>query len=251
MVLPLPVAPITGELLSSYLPRLAHANHLTLAEVLGVLPTWFTTKINNPDELAQHHMLAPATTDALSALARLARTTPQHLAGALPAFGAAHTRGPVRATTACRCCPPRRHRTRPRPPTCSPETLHAARHLAQRHRSTQPRRHRLPRNHHRSAPRQPTSAPIHAPASCSCARSRARGDPTLASHTGRHPTALKGIDCSSSKPSTTAAASAPTMTPTPAQRNTPTPSPSSRTTSTLAKTSNRYGEYPCTSDWPI
>lgn len=115
VVLPRPVAPITGESLSSYLSRLAHANHLTLAEVLAVLPTWFTTKINNPDELAQHHMLAPATTDALSALARLARTTPQHLAGALPAFGATHTHGPVRATTACRCCTARRSVTEPVP----------------------------------------------------------------------------------------------------------------------------------------
>ncbi|ELB87305.1 hypothetical protein Rwratislav_40475 [Rhodococcus wratislaviensis IFP 2016] len=108
VVLPRPVAPITGETLSSYLPRLARANHLTLAEVLATLPSWFSTKINNPDELSQHHMLVPATTDALSALARLARTTPERLAGALPAFGATHTRGPVRATTACRSCTARR-----------------------------------------------------------------------------------------------------------------------------------------------
>ncbi|MFJ9364431.1 TniQ family protein [Nocardia sp. NPDC101769] len=114
-VLPRPVAPITGESLSSYLSRLARTNHLTLAEVLAVLPSWFSTKINNPDELSQHHMLAPATTDALSALARLGRTTPQHLAGALPAFGARHTRGPVRATTACRCCTARRGITEPVP----------------------------------------------------------------------------------------------------------------------------------------
>ncbi|PBC45293.1 TniQ family protein [Rhodococcus sp. ACPA1] len=108
VVLPRPIAPITGESLSSYLPRLARANHLTLAEVLAALPSWFSTKINNSDELSQHHMLVPATTDALNALARLARTTPQHLAGALPAFGATHTRGPVRATTACRYCTARR-----------------------------------------------------------------------------------------------------------------------------------------------
>lgn len=108
VVLPRPVTPITGESLSSYLPRLAQANHLTLAEVLAVLPSWFSTKINNPDELSQHHMLVPATTDALSALARLARTTPQRLAGALPAFGATHTGGPVRTTTACHCCTARR-----------------------------------------------------------------------------------------------------------------------------------------------
>nr|EJJ02228.1 hypothetical protein JVH1_0252 [Rhodococcus sp. JVH1] len=65
-MLPRPVAPITGQTLSSYLPRLARTNHLTLTEVLATLPSWFSTKINNPDELSQHHMLVPATTDALS-----------------------------------------------------------------------------------------------------------------------------------------------------------------------------------------
>jgi hypothetical protein len=108
VALPRPVTPITGESLNSYLPRLARANHLTLAEVLAVLPTWFSTKVNNPDQLSQHHMLVPATNDALSALAHLARTTPQHLARALPAFGATHTRGPLRATTACQRCTARR-----------------------------------------------------------------------------------------------------------------------------------------------
>lgn len=115
VVLPRSVAPITGESLSSYLPRLAQANHLTLAEVLAVLPSWFSTKVNNPDELSQHHMLVPATTDALSALACLARSTPQRLAGALPAFGATHTRGPVRATTACHRCTARHGVSQPVP----------------------------------------------------------------------------------------------------------------------------------------
>lgn len=101
-MLPRPVAPITGESLSSYLPQRAQANHLTLTEVLAVLPSWLSTKINNPDELSQHHMLVPATADALHALAHLARTTPEHLPGALPAFGATNARGPVRATTAAR-----------------------------------------------------------------------------------------------------------------------------------------------------
>ena len=108
VVLPRPVTPITGESLSSYLSRLARANHLTLAEVLAVLPSWFSTKINNPDELSQHHMLVPGTDDALSALARLVRSTPQRIAQALPAFGATHTSGPVRATTACHRCTARR-----------------------------------------------------------------------------------------------------------------------------------------------
>jgi hypothetical protein len=107
-VLPRQVTPVTGETLISYLTRLATANHLTTSEVLAVLPTWLTTKINNPDERAQHHMLAPATTDALHALARLTGTSPAGLARALPAFGTTDTHGPVRATTACHRCTARR-----------------------------------------------------------------------------------------------------------------------------------------------
>lgn len=103
-VLPRRVTPVTGEALLSYLTRLATANHLTIGEVLAVLPAWFTTKTNNPDERTQHHMLAPATTDALHTLARLTNTTPAGLARALPAFGITDTHGPVRATTACHRC---------------------------------------------------------------------------------------------------------------------------------------------------
>jgi hypothetical protein len=99
-----PVAPIAGETLVSYLTRLADANRLTLAEVLAVLPSWFTTKINNPDDRARHHTLAPATSEAMNSLARLAGTTPAGLAHALPAFGAADTNNPLRATTACHKC---------------------------------------------------------------------------------------------------------------------------------------------------
>src|SRR5215471_5111245 len=107
-VLPRPVAPIARETLVSYLTRLADANRLTLAEVLAVLPSWFTTKINNRDDRAQHHMLAPATSQAMNSLARLAGTTPAGLAHALPAFGAADTNNPLRATTACHKCTARR-----------------------------------------------------------------------------------------------------------------------------------------------
>jgi hypothetical protein len=89
---------------SSPATRVATVNHLTIGEVLAVLPTWFTTKTNNPDERTQHHMLAPATTDALHALARLTTTTPTGLARALPAFGTTDTHNPVRATTACHRC---------------------------------------------------------------------------------------------------------------------------------------------------
>jgi hypothetical protein len=106
-VLPRSVTPVAGEALISYLTRLAAANHLTLDEVLAVLPGWFTTKANNPDDRAQHHMLVTATTDALRALANLTSTTPTGLAHALPAFGA-DKHGPVRATTACHRCVARR-----------------------------------------------------------------------------------------------------------------------------------------------
>jgi TniQ len=103
-VLPRSVTPVTGEELISYLTRLAHANHLTMAEVLAVLPSWFSTKISNRDDRAQHHMLIPAAAEALDALARLTGTTPASLARALPAFGTANPHSPVRATTACRRC---------------------------------------------------------------------------------------------------------------------------------------------------
>ena len=104
VALPRPVTPLTGEVLISYLTRLACANHLTLTEVLAVLPSWFATKISNRDDRAQHHMLIPAAPEALRALARLAGTTPASLARALPAFGTAGPHSPVRATTACHRC---------------------------------------------------------------------------------------------------------------------------------------------------
>ncbi|MFF4764393.1 TniQ family protein [Streptomyces sp. NPDC001292] len=101
-VLPQRVAPIAGETLNSYLARIAQANHLTVTEVLAVLPTWFSAKTNNLDDRAQHHMLAPAGTHALHELAHLTSTTTASLAHALPAFGT--DEGPVRATTACHRC---------------------------------------------------------------------------------------------------------------------------------------------------
>jgi hypothetical protein len=114
-VLPRPVTPITGEALISYLTRLAHANYLTLTEVLTVLPPWFSTKISNRDDRARHHMLIPATAEALRALAHLTGTPATSLARALPAFGTAGAHSPVRATTACRRCAARRGIPQPVP----------------------------------------------------------------------------------------------------------------------------------------
>jgi hypothetical protein len=108
-VLPRPLTPITGEVLVSYLTRLAHANHLTLAEVLAALPAWVATKINNRDDRAQHRTLVPTAEHALRALAHLTNTTPTGLAHALPAFGLTSTNDdPLRATTACHRCTARR-----------------------------------------------------------------------------------------------------------------------------------------------
>ncbi|MGW4034512.1 TniQ family protein [Streptomyces sp. NPDC004838] len=112
-VLPQRVAPIAGETLNSYLARIAQANHLTVTEVLAVLPTWFSTKANNIDDRAQHHMLAPAATQALHELAHLTSTTSAGLAYALPAFGT--DASPVRATTACHRCTSRRDIRQPVP----------------------------------------------------------------------------------------------------------------------------------------
>ena len=114
-VLPRSVTPITGEALISYLSRLACGNHLTLTDVLTVLPSWFSTKISNRDDRARHHMLIPATAGALRSLAHLTGTTPASLARALPAFGTAGTHSPVRATTACRRCAARRGIRQPVP----------------------------------------------------------------------------------------------------------------------------------------
>ena len=114
--LPRSVSPITGETLVSYLTRLAHANHLSLTEVLAILPAWFSTKTSNSDDRAQHHMLIPAAAEALEALARVASAAPASLTRALPAFAAdigAHS--PVRATTACRRCTARRGILQPVP----------------------------------------------------------------------------------------------------------------------------------------
>ena len=48
--LPIPVALIAGEVLASYLGRLAAANHITTDDLLTILTPWFNTKIRNHDD---------------------------------------------------------------------------------------------------------------------------------------------------------------------------------------------------------
>ncbi len=102
--LPIPVSPVTGETLASYLDRLSAANHVTIDDLLTILPPWFHTKIRNHDDRGQHHMLAPAAPDALHRLAAITGRAPAALAHALPAFAGSRIPAPVRATTACRRC---------------------------------------------------------------------------------------------------------------------------------------------------
>ena len=102
--LPIPAALIAGEILASYLSRLAAANHVTTDDLLTILPPWFNTKIRNHDDRSQHHMLAPALPGAILTLAALTGKPPAVLTRALPAFGAGYQPNPVRATTACRRC---------------------------------------------------------------------------------------------------------------------------------------------------
>src|SRR6266540_2808549 len=228
--LPRQVTPITGETLISYLTRLATANHLTTSEILVVLPTWFTTKINNPDERAQHHMLAPATTDALHALARLTGTSPAGLARALPAFGTSDTHGPP-ATDA----PPAAASSSPSLFTCPPTTRSAPATASGSATPASPTSTSPPAR--RSSP--PSTWPTD---SCAATRpsncyspTKPRPNRSLPGQRHQQPSrSTGGTGSSHCKPPTTATAPPPTTTPTSMQRSTPTPSPSPQQNSTLA-----------------
>ena len=189
-VLPRPVAPVTGEELISYLTRLAGVNHLALTEVLAVLPSWFSTKIGNRDDRAQHHMLIPAAAEALDALARLTGATTASLARALPAFGTAGVHSPVRATTACRRCAAR-HGIHQPVPVHLPAHRKVCTHLAQRRRPAPARPRRPPGDHRRPAPGQPAPAPLHTPGTDARLSGRGQGDPSLAILTSSHPAPLE------------------------------------------------------------
>jgi hypothetical protein len=102
--LPVTAAPVTGETLASYLGRLASANHVTVSDLLVVLPPWFRTKISNHDDRAQHHMLAPAADDSLRCLVTVTGIPATALRRALPAFTSDDSPGPVRAIWACQRC---------------------------------------------------------------------------------------------------------------------------------------------------
>ncbi len=233
-VLPRPVTPITGESLNSYLTRLAHANHLTLTEVLAVLPSWFSTKISNRDERAQHHMLIPAATEALRALAHLTSTTPPASpAPSPPSAPPARTAlsGPPPPATGA---PPAAASTSPSPSTCPPTTRSAPDMASGSATPASPTSTSPPAR--RSSP--PSTAPT---GSCAATHPSNWCSPTRPRPKRSHPgqphqqpsRSTGGTGSSPCRPPTTATAPPPTTTPTRTQRSTPTPSPSPQPSSTL------------------
>jgi hypothetical protein len=108
--LPRPARPLPGEMLTSYLTRLAAANHLNLLTLLALLPPWATYQL-------KHHRARPPASgqqpaaETLDTLARLTGAPPAALARALPVFGGGPA-SPARAVTACHRCAAARGITR-------------------------------------------------------------------------------------------------------------------------------------------
>jgi hypothetical protein len=112
--LPVPVAPVAGETLASFLGRLAAANRTTPEAVLDILPPWFRVKARWHNDRWLPSSLMPWADDAAARLAMISGSSTAAVTNALPAFGG--TRGqPVRAVTACRLCTAARRITQPVP----------------------------------------------------------------------------------------------------------------------------------------
>jgi hypothetical protein len=101
--LPIPVAPLTGETLASFLARLAAANRTSTDALLKILPFWFRVKARWHDDRWQHDQFAAWADDAATRLAAISGSTTTAIKHALPAFGM-NAGQPARAVTACRLC---------------------------------------------------------------------------------------------------------------------------------------------------
>jgi hypothetical protein len=113
-VLPVRVAPVTGETISSYLARTAAANHLPLSAITDVLPPWFAARAAACDDIAKPGLLRPGDPRCLAALAGITENALRH---ALPAL-ARHRddrRPPLRSAVACRRCAARHGQHAPVP----------------------------------------------------------------------------------------------------------------------------------------
>lgn len=118
--LPIPARPLAGEMLASYLGRLAAANHLHLLTLLAIMPRWLTGKITSHRARLPGSELLPAAAQSLHQLAALTGAPATAIARALPVFGGG-PQGPARAIAACRRCAAARGVTQPVPvhqPAC-------------------------------------------------------------------------------------------------------------------------------------
>lgn len=101
--LPVPVRPLAGERLASYLGRLAAANHLPVTTLTAALPAWLTWRYASHYLLPRGAVPAPEAAESLHRLTILTGTPAASIARALPVLGGG-PRGPARAITACRRC---------------------------------------------------------------------------------------------------------------------------------------------------
>ena len=99
--LPVRVSPLGGELLASYLTRVAAASHLPAGDLAASLPGWLNRRIWHHNH-NKHNPRDQADTS-LHQLAAITGTPAPALARALPVFGGGPA-GPARATLACRRC---------------------------------------------------------------------------------------------------------------------------------------------------
>jgi hypothetical protein len=101
--LPVPARPVAGEMLGSYLGRLATANHLPLTTLMAALPDWLTWRFASHYLLPRNTRPGPEAAESLHRLAILTGMPATSITRVLPVFGGG-PRGPARAITACRRC---------------------------------------------------------------------------------------------------------------------------------------------------
>lgn len=106
--LPVRVSPLAGEPLASYIGRVAASNHITVDDVLTVLPEWAGRRVAKQDDRISRREQPSIAENALRRLSRITGVTEAALTHALPAFTTAlpgtRPTGPMRIITACRRC---------------------------------------------------------------------------------------------------------------------------------------------------
>ncbi|SRR6266566_333592 len=106
--LPVRIPPLAGEPLASYLARITVSNHITVDDMLTVLPEWISRRVTKQDDRALRHEHTTTVKSALHQLALITGVTEAALTHALPAFTTAlpgtRPMGPTRITNSCRRC---------------------------------------------------------------------------------------------------------------------------------------------------